>query len=304
MAAPSILTLLPYREDDLEQLLMRRGHAFLLEGAAHQSQFSLAMALAQSWLCEQNALPSTQARSFCGKCDSCHLFSKSSHPDLRLLAPENVLLEMGWPLSEKSQDEIEKKKRKPSKEIRIEAMLSALDFSQRTASRAHGKVIVIFPAQAMNTTTANALLKTLEEPPASLRFVLATDAAHQLLPTIRSRCQSYRLPWSDAQEKYDDKRKRLPMLLRDGLVDAFAEYTPAQTVQLAMQVCHDSWLLKLGLPLRFFEIEDMPKPISEKALADWYTLLVTFAKNAEHPLKPDLFIENLVTQSSLQLRER
>ena len=45
-----------------------------------------------------------------------------------------------------------------------------------------------YPAEQMNHVTANALLKTLEEPPGDVRFVLASEAAHQLLPTIRSRC--------------------------------------------------------------------------------------------------------------------
>jgi hypothetical protein len=48
--------------------------------------------------------------------------------------------------------------------------------------------VLVYPAEQMNHVTANALLKTLEEPPGDVRFVLASEAAHQLLPTIRSRC--------------------------------------------------------------------------------------------------------------------
>ena len=52
------------------------------------------------------------------------------------------------------------------------------------------KVVVVHPAEAMNAVAANALLKTLEEPPAALRFVLCSAAPDELLlPTIRSRCQ-------------------------------------------------------------------------------------------------------------------
>ena len=47
----------------------------------------------------------------------------------------------------------------------------------------------------MNHVTANALLKTLEEPPGDVRFVLASEAAHQLLPTIRSRCLGHTMVW-------------------------------------------------------------------------------------------------------------
>ncbi len=55
----------------------------------------------------------------------------------------------------------------------------------------------------MNNITANALLKTLEEPVGDVRFVLASEAAWQLLPTIRSRCLGFTLPWPD-----DEARRR------------------------------------------------------------------------------------------------
>jgi DNA polymerase III subunit delta' len=49
----------------------------------------------------------------------------------------------------------------------------------------------------MNVITANTLLKTLEEPPGEVKFILATEAAHQLLPTIRSRCIGHTMVWPD-----------------------------------------------------------------------------------------------------------
>jgi DNA polymerase III subunit delta' len=52
----------------------------------------------------------------------------------------------------------------------------------------------------MNTVTANALLKTLEEPAGDTRFVLASESAHQLLPTIRSRCQTHAMEWPAEEE--------------------------------------------------------------------------------------------------------
>jgi DNA polymerase-3 subunit delta' len=55
----------------------------------------------------------------------------------------------------------------------------------------------------MNTVTANALLKTLEEPAGDTRFVLASESAHQLLPTIRSRCQAHVLSWPTESEALD-----------------------------------------------------------------------------------------------------
>ena len=55
--------------------------------------------------------------------------------------------------------------------------------------------MLVYPAERMNHITANALLKTLEEPPGDLKFVLASEAAHQLLPTIRSRCLTHIMTW-------------------------------------------------------------------------------------------------------------
>ena len=110
-----------------------------------------------------------------------------------MLMPETHMLERGWPLPEKAQAEIDEKKRKPSKEIRVDAMREAIEFAQRTSARGRGKAMLIYPAERMNAVTANALLKTLEEPPGDMRFVLATEAAHLLLPTIRSRCLTHTL---------------------------------------------------------------------------------------------------------------
>ena len=84
-------------------------------------------------------------------------------------------------------------KAKPSKEIRVDAVRAAIEWGQKTSSRGGAKVILIHPAQAMNPTAANALLKTLEEPAGPLRLVLTTNDPEALLPTVRSRCQRLRL---------------------------------------------------------------------------------------------------------------
>jgi DNA polymerase-3 subunit delta' len=114
--------------------------------------------------------------------------------------PEDKLLAHGWPLDDKAQAEIDEKKRKPGKEIRVDAMRAVIEFAQRTNARGRGKVVLIYPAERMNAITANALLKTLEEPPGDVRFVLASDAAHALLPTIRSRCQAHTMSWPSTGE--------------------------------------------------------------------------------------------------------
>ena len=79
-------------------------------------------------------------------------------------------------------------------------MRDAVEFCQRTSARGKGKAVLVYPAEQMNAITANALLKTLEEPPGDTRFVLASEAAHLLLPTIRSRCLTHTMTWPAASE--------------------------------------------------------------------------------------------------------
>ncbi len=182
----------PWLQTQLERLLAQRGHAWLLAGPSGLGQFELALALARAWLCEQPT-----PRGACGHCGSCHAVDVHTHADLCLLLPETLSLSLGWPLDEKTQDELDSKKRKPSKEIKVDAAREAVSFTQFTRSRGSTKVVLVFPAERMNHVTANTLLKTLEEPPGAVKFVLASEAAHQLLPTIRSRCQTHTMLWPE-----------------------------------------------------------------------------------------------------------
>ena len=184
--------LAPWLQIQLESLLAQRGHAWLLSGPSGLGQFDLALALARAWLCEQ---PTVQGA--CGNCGSCHAVEVHTHADLCMLMPETLSLSLGWPLDEKTQDDLDGKKRKPSKEIKVDAAREAVSFTQFTRSRGTTKVVLVFPAERMNHITANTLLKTLEEPPGAVKFILATEAAHQLLPTIRSRCLGHTMIWPD-----------------------------------------------------------------------------------------------------------
>ncbi|MDO5623377.1 MAG: DNA polymerase III subunit delta' [Pseudomonadota bacterium] len=195
MSAAAAAPLAPWLQPQLHSLLAQRGHAWLLQGPSGLGQFELALALVRAWLCEQPATPDAPA---CGQCASCHAIDVHTHADLTVLMPEAEMLARGWPLPEKAQRDLDEKKRKPSRDIRVDAMRDTIEFTQRTSGRGRGKAVLIYPAERMNHVTANALLKTLEEPPGDVRFALATDAAHLLLPTIRSRCLAHTLAWPAA----------------------------------------------------------------------------------------------------------
>lgn len=324
--------LAPWIARQSQQLLAQRGHAWLLQGPSGLGQYSLGLAMVRAWLCEQPA-----EQGACGSCPSCHAIDVRTHADLCVLMPETVMLELGWPLDEKSQSDIDEKKRKPSKEIRIEAMRDAIEFAQRTSARGRGKAVLVYPAERMNHVTANALLKTLEEPPGDVRFVLASEAAHQLLPTIRSRCLTHvmdwpqenaALPWLQEQGvAAGDARtllraaggrpedallfaasgrapkswRSLPRALQRGELAAVADFSPAQLIDAMHKLCHDLMALGTGAAPRYFESGDLPSPPPLTALSAWQRELGQESRSAEHPYNSGLMIEALVSRAQSAL---
>lgn len=154
----------------------RLPHALLLAGPRGLGKFDLARAFAASLLCEQ---PQADGQA-CGQCLACGWQVQGNHPDFRLLQPEA--------LSE-SEGEAEESKKKGSKQITIDQVRALDEFLTVGTHRAGLRIILIHPAEAMNHSTANSILKSLEEPPADTLFMLVSHEPMRLLPTIRSRCQ-------------------------------------------------------------------------------------------------------------------
>ena len=326
----------PWITRQATDLLAQRGHAWLLQGPSGLGQYDLALAVASAWLCEK---PSAQGA--CGECASCHAITVRTHADLAVLMPETQMIELGWPLSEKAQAEIDDKKRKPSKEIRVEAMRDAVEFSQRTDARGRGKAVLVFPAERMNTITANALLKTLEEPPGDVRFVLATEASHLLLPTIRSRCLAHTMKWPQDDEAMTwltgqgvpadvaqallrsaggrptdvlrqaeaglspDWWAALPKAMHQGDARHLADLSPAQAIDALQKLCHDLVLRQAGAVPRFFEAAQLPaSAASVSTLTDWFKRLMQSARTAEHPFNAGLMLEALAADAQQTLHAR
>ena len=312
-------------------LLSQQGHAWLLQGPSGLGQYDLATSMVSAWLCESATALSDGA---CGHCGSCHALSVHTHADLMVLMPETILLELGWPLSEKAQSEIDNKTRKPSKEIRIEAMRDAIEFSQRTNARGRGKAVLVFPAERMNHVTANALLKTLEEPPGDVKFVLATEAAHQLLPTIRSRCLIHTMAWPSEVEAVqwletqslskDDatallkaaggrpdevlKQRNLgqsmqwwskfPKAMLAGDAGYCSDLPASEVIDALQKLCHDLLMLQTQATLRYFNEADLPKiKVSTAQLTAWFRRLSQAAKTSEHPFNAGLMLEALCAEA-------
>ena len=317
----------PWISVQLRQLLQQRGHAWLVQGPSGLGQYSLALELVRAWLCET---PTSEGA--CGHCQSCHAIDVRTHADLFVLMPETVMIELGWPLGEKAQADIDDKKRKPSKEIRVDAMRDAIEFAQRTSGRGKGKAVLVYPAERMNAITANALLKTLEEPPGDTRFVLASEAAHQLLPTIRSRCLAHTMAWPKPGEAADwlvqegvpapdvetllraaggrpedalamsragvDARhwSALPKSIARGDTGAMADWSPDRIVDGLLKLCHDLMAVRDGAAPRFFQSADLPQAPSFAALSVWSRELGRTQRTVDHPYNAGLLLEALVSQ--------
>jgi len=318
----------PWLAPALKGLLRQRGHAWLLSGPSGLGQYTLALELARAWLCLQ---PSEAGA--CGECASCRHIDLRTHADLSVLMPETQMLDKAWPLSEKALKEIDDKSRKPSREIRVDAARDMVAFTQTTRSGGRNKVVLIYPAERMNHITANTILKTLEEPPGDTRFLLVSEAAHLLLPTLRSRCQTHHLTWpdaapalewlsaqgvpsADAQVLLDAAGGRpedawalaqgglkastwlaLPKAVARGDAQALQAWAPPQAVAVLQKVCHDCLLLAVGAAPRFFPTQALPMGAPLAALTQWSKDLMASAKTAEHPFNAGLMLEALVSQA-------
>ncbi len=154
----------------------RIAHAYLFAGPAHTGKTLTALQFAQLLNCIGETRP-------CGRCRQCERIASMTHPDVEIVTIGSIC------------DDLDHKHTNDdARDIRI-CQIRRLE---RTISRApydgRYRVLIIGPAEAMNPITANALLKTLEEPPEQVVLILITDREEMLLPTIRSRAR--RLPFS------------------------------------------------------------------------------------------------------------
>jgi DNA polymerase-3 subunit delta' len=176
------MTALAWHRDALERLLSDRErlpHALLVHGPAGIGKAEFARALAQSLLCE-----SPRDGLACGECPSCHWFSQGNHPDYREIVPEAA--------AEDDEGEAQApggKEKAKSLVIKVDQVRAVADVVSLTTHRAGWRVLVLRPAEAMQAAAANALLKTLEEPPPHTMLVLVSDRPARLLATLRSRCR-------------------------------------------------------------------------------------------------------------------
>jgi len=199
--------------------LMRSGHlppAGLFTGLDGIGKKTLALTLAALANCTDSS-----GQDLCGTCPSCLKAAAGCHPDIRIFEPQKGSLKI-------------KTMRELNREVRFRPFEGRFRF------------FIIDQAETMTEEAANAILKTIEEPPESSRVILITAFPYQLLPTIRSRCQIF--PFHPLSQK------EILAYLRDKdsvgdqeMIAAFSEGSIGRALQLDLEETLESRNLMLEL---------------------------------------------------------
>lgn len=240
-----------------------RCHALLLRGKKGIGKFTFARLMAKSILCMS---PDTD-NTACGQCASCAWFEQQTHPNFMMLLPEALsavlntrtgnadhsIHEDGEPQTTAS-----KAKKKPGQQISIDQIRGLNDLVYLSGHQEGYKIVLIYPAEAMNTAAANALLKKLEEPPERTLFILVSHQPQRLLPTIRSRCQQIAMPIPDTEmasrwlmqqlqqhPEFNESKNGLTVLALSG----FSPFTALSFLDTIKQ--HQQFIEKISTPQRF-----------------------------------------------------
>lgn len=175
----------PWLRPSFEQLVAgyqagRGHHALLLQALPGMGGEALIYALCRYLMCRQ-----PEGNKSCGQCHSCQLMQAGTHPDYYTLAPEKGKSALG-----------------------IDAVRDVNEKLYERSRLGGAKVVWIGDAALLTDAAANALLKTLEEPPENTWFFLACQEPARLLATLRSRCrlhhlappsESYGLAWLERE---------------------------------------------------------------------------------------------------------
>jgi DNA polymerase-3 subunit delta' len=149
-------------------------HAYLFLGPEHVGKMTLALDLACALNCESDAPP-------CGECNACKRILEWKHADILVPPPASEVDEDGEPEEDRTAG--------PSNSIRIKQMRNLDHMANLPPFEGKWKVILIDDADRMTVASANYILKTLEEPPAHVVWMLLARNENSLLDTIISRCQ-------------------------------------------------------------------------------------------------------------------
>lgn len=203
----------------------RLAHAWLIQGPAGTGKQALVEALAASLLCQH---PDREGHA-CGRCRGCQLHQAGNHPEYHRVEQQD------------------------SGNIKIDSIRALCAGLELTRQEAGYRVAVIMPADAMNTHTANALLKTLEEPEPGNILLLASASPARLPATIRSRCQILTVSPPPREEAAQ-------------WLASVADERPRDVVEMALDFSGNAPLAALSLLEQAFDTRQ------EQLLSEWETL--------------------------------
>jgi DNA polymerase III subunit delta' len=141
----------------------RVSHAYLFVGPEQIGKATLAKAFAQALVCERASGPAGDGAP-CGECRACRRVAEGRYPDVQIIAAEKNFIQI---------DQI--------RTLQLDAAVAPLEGKR--------KVFIVQEIERATPAAANALLKTLEEPPPNVVLVLTSNRRDMVLPTVLSRCQ-------------------------------------------------------------------------------------------------------------------
>jgi DNA polymerase III delta' subunit len=292
----------------------RLAHAFLMTGVRGVGKTSTARLIAKALNCVGPDGQGGPTIDPCGQCEPCTAIAEGRHIDV---------IEMD-----------------AASNTGVDDVREIIEQVRYAAVSARYKIYIIDEVHMLSRNAFNALLKTLEEPPGDVRFVLATQAAHLLLPTIRSRCLGHALAWPGPDEAAAWLQEEgvaaaaAPVLLRAaggrpedalrlhqggldarlwsqwpkalvrGDAGAIGDWSPGDLVEALQKLCHDLMAVRSGAAPRFFEAADLPPVGSVEALTRWWRDLAATSRTVDHPFNAGLMLEDLVSQARAALHSR
>lgn len=322
-------TIYPWQQSVWQHLIgqkSRLSHALLLHGRAGIGKLDFAVHLSKSLLCV-SPLKYGQA---CNACSQCGWFKEGSHPDFKLIAPEEP----------EPVDDVPKKKSGKKTQISVDQIRQLTQLLSLTNHSTHAlRMVLIQPAELMNVASANALLKVLEEPPNNTVFILVSHQAHRLLPTIRSRCHAVAMPiperevaleWLQSQQVKNAEDSlyyaggaplNALLVASDSLVhnevyqclvkganldivacaNALLAHGMESAIYLLQKWVFDLQLATYQIPSHYHvamlkPLQALAKSVNLSGLLDFQRLLVQAKQTANHPLSQELQLETLLLQ--------
>jgi DNA polymerase-3 subunit delta' len=250
----------------------RTAHAYLFTGPDGIGKRTLALQLARAVNCEAPPSPGES----CGSCRACTLIAAEKHPDLFVLRPEG-----------------------PGARILVDAAREVVRAVMLKPTEAARRIALLTDFHRALPNAANALLKTIEEPPPSAILLLTAESADELLPTITSRCRVVPLrPLREStvaqalQERWKLPPRKAEALARlsGGRLGWVIAQAPWEEAEAERQDLFREWMdiLQGSRAKRFFAAQRMAEDREDlrAALETWESfghdlLLRTLSKEAE-----------------------